>query len=135
MADVVSFDLDQFYMDWKQYVSDNSEAKHFGMFNDQSVAEFPYSCLTIIGRATNATDLVNTECTVDLTFQVDNYINSQRISSLYAMDDACWEFFQERGFRRMGDTSLSVVSNTNIKRLTSRYNIRNFNGKFLNELG
>lgn len=130
MADVIAIDLDKIYRGWRAYLLEHSGCKHFGMVNDKSVAEFPYANLTMLGRATNATDLEGNECTVDLTFQTDCYLDTSKIMDLYDIDTACWEFFQELGFRRMGDTTLSVVNNSNVKRLTSRFNLRNFNGKF-----
>lgn len=130
MADVIAIDLDKIYKAWRAYLIEHSDAAHFGMVNDKSVAEFPYANLAMLGRSTNATDLEGNECTVDLTFQTDCYIDTGKIMTLYDMDMACWEFFQELGFRRMGDSNLSDVSNSNVKRLTSRFNLRNFNGEF-----
>ena len=134
MADVISIDHNRIYRAWRQYLLDHSEARHFGVFNDKSVAEFPYCNLMMVGRPTNVTDLENHEVTVDLTYQTDSYTDSKDILALYGIDDACWEFFQELGFKRMGDSDLSEVSNSNVKRLTSRFTLRNFNGRFLKEL-
>ena len=131
MADVIAIDLDEIYRAWRAYLLEHSGAKHFGMFNDKSVANFPYANLIMVGRPTNVTDLENHEATVDLTFQTDCYIDSNKIMSLYEMDTACWEFFNELGFRRMGDATPSTISNSNVKRLTSRFTLRNFNGRFL----
>ena len=134
MADVIAIDLDQIYRAWRSYLLEHSEAKHFGMVNDKSVAEFPYAGLMMLGRPTNTTDLEGNECTIDLTFQTDCYSDSKNVSPLYEMDAACWKFFQELGFRRMGDTPLSVVSNSNVKRLTSRFTFTNFNGVFRKDI-
>lgn len=134
MADIVSVDLNQIYGAWRRFLLEHSTAKHFGMFNDKSVAEFPYAALTLVGKSTNTSDLMNYEYTVDLTLQTDCYIDSSKISDLYIMDDACWEFFNSLGFRRMGDSTLSEVSNSNVKRLTSRFTMRNFAGKFLKDI-
>lgn len=134
MADVVTVDINQIYKAWRGFLQYHSVAKHFGMFNDKSVAEFPYCSLSLIGRPTNVTDLSNYEVTVDLTFQTDCYIDTSKISDLYVMDDACWQFFNELGFRRMGDSALSVVDNSNVKRITSRFTMRNFGGRFLKDI-
>ena len=134
MADVIAIDINKIYIAWRAYLLEHSGAKHFGMVSDKSVAEFPDANLMMIGRNTNVSDLENHEVTVDLSFQTDCYTDSEKILSLYEMDSACWEFFQELGFRRMGDSSLSVVSNSNVKRLTSRFTLRNFNGRFLREI-
>ena len=134
MSDVIKIDQNKIYKAWRQYLLDHSNAKHFGVINDKSVAQFPYSNLMIVGRPTDVTDLENHEITVDLTYQTDNYTDSNDITVLYDIDDACWEFFQELGFRRMGDSALSEVSNSNVKRLTSRFYLQNFNGRFLKEL-
>lgn len=134
MADVVQIDLDKIYMAWKAYLEEHSKAAHFGMFNDKSVAQFPSAYIAKTGSPTNVTDLENHEATVDLTFQTDCYINDDSISDLYVMDDACWCFFNELGFRKMGDSALTVVNNSNVKRLTSRFTLRNFNGRFLKEI-
>lgn len=127
----VTVDLNKIYGAWRGFLLEHSTAKHFGMFNDKSVAEFPYCALTLVGKPTNRTDLSNYEVTVDLTLQTDCYIDSSKISELYVMDDACWEFFNLLGFRRMGDSALSTVDNSNVKRLTSRFTMRNFTGEFL----
>lgn len=134
MADVIQIDQNKIYKAWRQYLLQNSNAKHFGVVNDKSVAEFPYSNLMMLGRPTNVTDLENHECTVDLTYQTDSYTDSKDISILYEIDDACWAFFNELGFRRMGDSAISEVSNSNVKRITSRFTLTNFNGRFLKEL-
>lgn len=127
----VTVDLNKIYGAWRGFLLEHSTAKHFGMFNDKSVAEFPYCALTLVGKPTNRTDLSNYEVTVDLTLQTDCYIDSSKISELYVMDDACWEFFNKLGLRRMGDSALSNVDNSNVKRLTSRFTMRNFTGDFL----
>lgn len=127
----VTVDLNQIYMAWRKFLLEHSTAKHFGMFNDKSVAEFPYCALTLVGNPTNVTDLSNYEVTTDLTLQTDCYIDSSKISELYVMNDVCWEFFNQLGFRRMGDSVPSSVNNSNVKRLTSRFTMRNFAGKFL----
>ena len=127
----VTVDLNKIYGAWRGFLLEHSTAKHFGVFNDKSVAEFPYCALTLVGKPTNRTDLSNYEVTVDLTLQTDCYIDSSKISELYVMDDACWEFFNKLGLRRMGDSALSNVDNSNVKRLTSRFTMRNFTGDFL----
>lgn len=130
----VTVDINQIYKAWRGFLINHSVAKHFGMFNDKSVAEFPYCALTLVGKPTNVTDLSNYEVTVDLTLQTDCYIDNSKISELYVMDDACWQFFNELGFRRMGDSALSVVDNSNVKRITSRFTMRNFAGRFLKDI-
>lgn len=134
MADVIKIDQDKIYTKWREYLLAHSGAKHFGVVSDKSVAQFPYSNLMMVGRPTNVTDLENHEVTVDLTYQTDSYTDSKKISILYEIDDACWEFFNELGFRRMGDSMVSEVSNSNVKRITSRFTLRNFNGRFLKNL-
>lgn len=133
MADTVQLDLDAVYVAWREFMLENSEVKHFGMISDQSVADFPYATLMLIGRPTNVTDLLNNEATIDLTFQTDCYIDSTEHTTLYAMDDACWQFFNNLGFRKMGDSAFSAVDK-NVYRISSRFQLSNFNGKFLNEL-
>lgn len=133
MADVVYLDQNQIYKAWRSYLLANTQARYFGVTNDKTVAKFPYSNLMMVGRPTNVTDLENHEITVDLTYQVDNYTDSEDVIILYELDDACWAFFQELGFRRMGDSILSNVSNSNVKRVTSRFTLRNFNGRFLKD--
>ena len=134
MADIIKIDQAKIYEKWRGYLLANSGAKHFGVVNDNSVAQFPYSNLLMIGRPTNVTDLENHEITVDLTYQTDSYTDSKDITILYDIDDACWEFFNELGFRRMGDSMLTVVSNSNVKRITSRFTLENFAGRFLKNL-
>lgn len=134
MADVVTVDLNEIYGAWRAYLLENTVARHFGMFNDKSVAQFPYCALSLVGRPTNVTDLTNYEVTVDLTLQTDCYIDTSKISDLYVMDDACWQFFNELGFRRMGDSAMTVVDNSNVKRITSRFTMRNFAGRFLKDI-
>lgn len=134
MSEIVEIDIDALYSAWRTFMLANSKAKHFGMFNDQSQAEFPYSNLMVIGMPTAAADLENTEHTVNLSVQVDNYIDSMKILDLYGMDKACWMFFQHLGFRKMGDSVPTQIQNSNVKRITSRYTIENFTGTYLNEL-
>lgn len=134
MAETISFDFDALYVAWRSFMLANSPAKHFGSFNDQSQAEFPYSNLMVVGIPTAASDLMNIEHTVNLTVQTDNYIDSMKILDLYAMDNMCWAFFQHLGFRRMGDSVPSEVQNSNVKRITSRFTLENFTGEYLNQL-
>lgn len=133
MADIIKVELDSIYTAWREYMMENSCAEHFGMANDQSVAQFPSAVITLIGKQTNVTDLLNNEATVDLTFQTDCYIKGTKYDSLYEMDDACWQFFNNLGFRRMGDSPLMAVDK-NIYQISSRFVLTNYNGKFLNEL-
>ena len=132
---VIEIDLNKLYKAWRKYMLEHSDAAHFGMINDKTVAEFPYSNMAMLGRPTDAATLTNEECTVDLTVQTDNYIdNPQKILSLHGMDDACWAFFQMLGFKRMGDSTPTPVSNSNVTRITSRFTMRNFPGYFLVDL-
>ena len=133
MTEVIRLDIGSIYESWRTYLLENSGAKYFGMANDQYVADFPCAVLTLIGRPTNFTDLLNNEHTIDLTFQTDCYINAPEYTTLYAMDDACWEFFNNLGFRRMGDNALTSVDK-NLYRITSRFTLQNFTGRFLNEI-
>lgn len=133
MADIVQIDLERVYEAWREYLLAHSDTLHFGTINDQSVAEFPYATLLLIGRPTNVTDLLNNEATVDLTYQTDCYSDTTEFTSLYAMDNACWEFFNELGFRRMGDSTIMAVDKT-VYRISSRFQLRNFAGRFLKEI-
>ena len=134
MADIVNVDMDTIYRAWRLYVKGNSKAKYFGTDNDLTKAKFPYANLMLVGKPTDKKDLENHEITVDLTLQTDCYIDKQVLSDLYDMDDACWAFFQELGFSRMGNTALTDVQNMNVKRIISRFTLRNFNGRFLRVL-
>lgn len=132
---VVVVDANKLYKAWRKYMLEHSGAKHFGMINDKLMAEFPYSNLQITGRPTNAGTLGGDEATVDLTVQTDNYINdAKQVLALKRMDDACWEFFQMLGFRRMGDNPMSSVNNTTVTRITSRFTLRNFTGEYLTDI-
>ena len=134
MSRIVQLDKDALYRAWRTYLRQNSVARNFGAFDDKSVAVFPYATLTIVGMPTNATDLDNYEYTVDLTIQTDCYIDSMKILDLFRMDEACTEFFNMLGFRHMGDSMPTTVQNSNVKRITSRYQMRNFAGRFLIDL-
>ena len=125
MSRVVQLDKDALYRAWRTYLKQNSVARNFGAFDDKSVAVFPYATLTIVGMPTNATDL---------TIQTDCYIDSMKILDLFRMDEACTEFFNSLGFRHMGDSMPTTVQNSNVKRITSRYQMRNFAGRFLIDL-
>lgn len=131
---VVQLDRDALYRAWRAYMLDHSVAKNFGAFNDKSVASFPYATLTIVGMPTNVTDFQNYEYTTNLTIQTDCYIDSMKILDLFGMDNACWEFFNSLGFHRTGDSVPSTVQDSNVKRITSRFAMRNFAGKFLIDL-
>lgn len=132
MTDIVQLDINAVYAAWRSYLLEHSDAKHFGTVNNQTVAEFPFASLILIGRPTNFTDLVNNEHTIDLTFQTDCYSTSS-YSSLYGMDNACWQFFSNLGFQRVGDSTL-IEADKNLYRITSRFTLQNFTGRFLNEI-
>lgn len=134
MSNVVQLDRDALYKAWRKYMLEHTTCQNFGAFNDMSVAKFPYAVLTVVGMPTNTTDLQNFEYTVDLTIQTDCYIDSMKILDLFGMDEACSEFFNMLGFRKTGDSIPSSVNNSNVKRITSRFRMRNFAGKFLIEL-
>lgn len=134
MSRIVQLDKDALYRAWRKYMLEHSICKNFGAFDDKSVAKFPYAVLTVVGMPTNTTDLQNFEYTVDLTIQTDCYIDSMKILDLFGMDEACSEFFNMLGFRKTGDSIPSSVNNSNVKRITSRFQMRNFAGKFLIEL-
>lgn len=134
MADIVNVDLDALYRAWRLYMKEHSNAKYFGVDNDLTKAKFPYANFQMVGRPTNTSDLENHEITVDLTIQTDCYIDKQKPTELYEMDNACWSFFQELGFRRMGNSTITDVQNMNVKRIISRFFLRNFAGRYLKEL-
>lgn len=134
MSRTVQLDRDALYRAWVNFLKENSVARHFSAFNDYTRAKFPFAAITIMGAPTNVTDLQNFEYTVDLTVQTDCYIDTEKIMDLYGMDDACGEFFNSLGFRKNGDSVPSSVNGTLIKRITSRYTLRNFAGKFLIDL-
>ena len=127
----VKLNEDELYQAWRAYMLENSIARYFGAFNDGTVGKMPYATLTIVGMPTNATDLENYEYTVNLTIQTDCYIDSMKITDLFDMDAACWDFFNMLGFRRTGDSAPSKIQNSSIKRITSRFTMNNFCGKFL----
>lgn len=131
MSNTVQLDRDKLYKAWRAYMLEHSIAENFGAFDDGTVVKFPYATLTIVGMPTNATDFQNYEYTVNLTVQTDCYIDSMKISDLFDMDAACWDFFNSLGFRRMGDSTPSKVPNSSVKRITSRFTMNNFAGKFL----
>ena len=134
MSNTVQLDGDALYRAWRNYLTEHSVAKYFGAFDERTQSKFPFASLTIVGTPTNVTDLQNYEYTVDLTVQTDCYIDSDKISTLYGMDDANREFFNSLGFRKIGDSIPSQVNGSNVKRITSRYSMRNFSGKFLIDL-
>lgn len=134
MSNIVQLDKDALYKAWRKYLLEHTVCRDFGAFDDKSVAKFPYAVLTMVGMPTNVTDLGNYEYTVDLTVQTDVYIDTMKILDLFGMDEACSEFFNMLGFRKTGDSIPSSVQNSNVKRITSRFQMRNFAGKFLIEL-
>lgn len=134
MSNIVQLDKDALYKAWRKYLLEHTVCRDFGAFDDKSVAKFPYAVLTVVGMPTNVTDLGNYEYTVDLTVQTDVYIDSMKILDLFGMDEACSEFFNALGLRKTGDSIPSSVQNSNVKRITSRFQMRNFAGKFLIEL-
>ena len=131
MSNTVQLDGDKLYKAWRAYMLENSIAKYFGAFDDSMLAKFPCAVLTIVGMPTNATDFQNYEYTVNLTVQTDCYTDNMKVTDLLSMDAACWEFFNSLGFKRMGDSAPSKVPNSNVKRITSRFTMNNFAGKFL----
>ena len=131
MSNIVELDRDKLYKAWRAHMLEHSVAQNFGAFDDGTVAKFPYATLTIVGMPTNVTDFQNYEYTVNLTVQTDCYIDSMKISDLFDMDTACWEFFNSLGFNRTGDSIPSKIQNSSVKRITSRFTMFNFAGKFL----
>lgn len=131
MIEALHIDLNEIYKAWKAYLEEHSGAKNFGMVNDGTVAKFPYANLQMIGDSTNITDVSGDECTINLTFQTDVYIDNEKYYSLlYPMDEACRDFFVNLGFRKVGD---SMPMNANgITRLTSRFNLSHYNGNLDN---
>lgn len=131
---MVEVDFEQIYQSWRSYLLENSPAKHFGVIFDPSkAASFPYANLSFVGRPTNGGDLQGDEMSIDLTFDCQAYINTNKYMTLYDIDHASAEFFFGLGFRRIGDSQIVRVSNT-VTQIMSRFTLRNFTGQFLTEL-
>lgn len=127
MADIITVDLNAVYSAWYQHMKTNVPAiKKYGMISDGAPAKFPYANLQMIGNPTAILDLENNECTQNLTFQTDCYVNDQSALTLQKMDDECRSFFVSLGFRKMGDSAWSTTSG--VTRVTSRFNMPHYNG-------
>ena len=131
---MIEVDFEQIYQSWRTYLLENSPAEHFGVIFDPSkTASFPYANLTLVGRPTNGGDLDGDEMSVDLTFDCQSFINNNKYMTLYAIDRANAEFFFGLGFRRIGDSQITRVSNT-VTQIMSRFTLTNFTGNFLKDL-
>lgn len=128
----ISIDLNTIYVAWRAHMLEHSVAKHFGMISDETIAEFPYANVQMIGNSTASTDFENNEGTWNLSFQTDCYIDNNNPSELTQMDMACRDFFMSLGFRKTGDSML--IKTGKVTRVTSRFNMPNYNGRFLREL-
>lgn len=131
---MIEVNFEQIYESWRAYLLENSPAEHFGViFNPSKQAEFPYANLSLVGRPTNGGDLEGDEMSVDLTFDCQSFINNNKYMTLYAIDRANAEFFLGLGFRRIGDSQITRVSNT-VTQIMSRFTLTNFTGEFLRDL-
>jgi len=131
---MIEVNFEKIYQAWRTYLLANSQARHFGVIFDPSKqAEFPYANLSFVGRPTDGGDLEGDELSVDLTFDTEAYINGGKYMTLYNIDDASARFFLELGFRRVGDSQITRVSNT-VTRIMSRFTLRNYTGFFLKDI-
>lgn len=134
MADTIKIDFDEIYGAWRGYLLENSKAKHFGvLFDPSKKAEFPYANLALVGHPTGGQDLEANEMSVTLTFDTEAYINNKEYGTLLNIDQASADFFIGLGFERVGTSPMTRVSNT-VSRITSRFTLDNYTGKFLHEL-
>lgn len=135
MGKSIRIDTNAIYKAWRVYLLGKSKATHFGtVFDATKQAEFPYANLKLIGRPTNGSDLEGDEASVTLTYEAEGYINNNRYSVLYGIDDASADFFLELGFRRVGDSEIVRVSDT-VTKITSRFTMAHYCGYFLKPLG
>lgn len=131
----ISINLDDIYKAWRVYHLAHSPAKYFGMVYDSTnIAKFPYANLRLISRPKNGGDLEGNEASISLTFETEAYINTEKILTLYKIDQASADFFAQLGFRRVGETQPIKVSNT-VTKLQSRFYMATYTGYFLNPLG
>lgn len=131
MAETISYAfVDQIYADWVAYMQDNSDAKYFGYTADWTrIAKFPFGNFQLIGKSPGESNLENDEVTARVVFQTTVFINGERISTLYDMDAAASQFFQDIGFHRMGDSALIRVADS-VNAMASRFVCDNFNGEY-----
>lgn len=136
MPNMIPVDLDNIYKAWRIYLIAHSPATHFGMvFDTTKLAEFPYANLAMVSRTTSGSDLQGDESSIDLTFETEAYINNDKyITGLYAIDNASADFFNKLGFRRVGSTRPIQVGGT-VTKITSRFYMANYCGRFLIDLG
>lgn len=135
MANVIDFDVNAVYKAWRNYVMGKTTTMHFGMiFDPTRQAEFPYANLKLIGRPKNAGDLEGDEASISLTFEAEAYINNEKYTDLYRIDNASAKFFTELGFSRVGDSQPIKVSDT-VTKITSRFFMPHYSGFFLKKLG
>jgi len=134
MATGIEFNIDDVYSAWREYLLANSKAKYFGMvFDTKKQANFPYANFRLIGRPTNGSTLQNDESSINLTFETEAYINSNKYTMLYDIDSASANFFIELGFHRIGNSEPIKVSDT-VTKITSRFVLNNYCGYFLKDL-
>ena len=129
MADIITYDfVNEIYSAWVTYMQSNSSAKYFGMSADYTrIAKFPFANLQLLGKAQAESNLENDEVTARVSFQSMCFINSEKMSILYGMDDASTQFFQNIGFHRMGE-SVPIRVSDSVNAIASRFTCDNFNG-------
>ena len=131
---IVEFSTEDIYEAWRSYLLANSSAKYFGMVYDATrQAKFPYANFRVIGRPTAGGDLDGNEASVNLTVETEAYINNNKYTTLYDIDTASANFFNELGFRRVGDSEPLKVSDT-VTKIQSRFTLVNFCGFFLKDI-
>lgn len=134
MSQTIEIDYEAIYGAWRRYLLEHSKARHFGtLFDPSKKAEFPYANLSLVSHPTNGRDLEANEMSVDLTFDTEAYINTKEYLTLMNIDNANAEFFIGLGFRRIGNSQITRVSNT-VSRIMSRFTLWNYTGSFLHEL-
>lgn len=132
MGEIISYAfIDEVYAAWVTYLRAHSTAKYFGMSADWTrIAKYPFANFQLIGMPESESDLDGNQVTIRVTFQTMFFVNTEKMSVLYSMDEASGAFFQAHGFHRMGD-SVPVRISDSVTAVTSRFTCDNFNGEFI----
>lgn len=118
----VPYFINDIYNKWVEAVK-TKVGKNHSMDSSTLINKLPYASLYFIGFPTSTTDLEGDECAVTSTVQIDIYTNGQKaLTEVYTIDEVSHKAMVSMGFRRTyGPEFIRNLSDTSIKRLSSRY--------------
>lgn len=118
----VPYLVNEIYEKWSEAVK-TKVGDNFSMENSAVINKLPYASCYFMGFPTSAGDLEGDECAVTASVQTDIYTSGQKaLTDIYNIDEVSHRAMVGMGFRRTyGPELIRNMTDTNIKRLTSRY--------------